>query len=257
MPGNSTQFLQMGLEAVRPSNPYFRAFAFGAVWFAAIAVKMISRHSGPWSTYPLRNLMVLVGAWIITALLLGAAATHFQRLRSWAGIGLGTVAGSFVVLGLMLFTVQRIYGAPRTPQFQSTDQMMVYFAGEAAQWVQKDRGITLDYSLESVRIVEEELGRIAKDVDGANPKAGTFGIAMGYGAYIGEIFRRRDGGSWAADHPIGGQNSYPLTLNTNNVIFPVGWCWKRLTSGEEDNVYHKAMLSGDLDNDITNSTGVK
>lgn len=251
-------------DNVTESNPtrlrpavYFRAFVSGAVWFAAIAAKMISRHSGPWSTYPFRNLIALIGAGIITALLVGVAATHIQKLRSWAGIGLATVAGSFVVLSLMLFTAERIYGPPRVPKFQTTDQMMTYFAGQAAQWVKKDRGIDLDYSLESVRVVEEELGRIAKEVDRANPKPGTFGIAMGYGAYIGEVFRRRNGGSWAADHPTAGQNSYPLTIKTNSVIFPIGWCWKRLTSGEEDNVYHKAMLFDNIDNVITNRAGVR
>ena len=56
-----------------PPSGYFRAFASRAVWFGAIATNMISRHSGPWSTYPLRNFRVLVGAWIITALLFGAS----------------------------------------------------------------------------------------------------------------------------------------------------------------------------------------
>ena len=134
---------------------------------------------------------------------------------------------------------------------------MVYFAGEAAKWVKKDRNIDLDYSLESVKIVEEELGRISRQVDKRSPKPGTFGIAMGYGAYIGEVFRRRDGGSWAVDHPTGGARSYPFQTKTNGAIFPVGWCWNRLTSGEEDNVYHKARIFADIDNVLTNVPGLK
>ena len=238
------------------SSPFFRTFTVGAVWFTAVALKMVSRHSGHWSTYPLHNFIVLVVAWVITALLLGVAASRFGRLRSWWGIGLGTVVGSFVVLGLMLFTVERVYSTP-LPKFKSTDEMMVYFSNETAKWVKRDRGIDLDYSLGSIKIIEEELGRISKEVDRAKPQAGTLGLAIGYGAYIGEVLRRRDGGSWAVDHPVGGLRSYPLTTKSTNTIFPVGWCWKRLTNGEEENVYHKALVFTEAHNPFTNAAGAR
>jgi len=80
----------------------------------------------------------------------------------------------------------------------------------------------LDYSFDSIKVIEEELGRISNEVDGANPRQGTSGLAMGYGAYIGEVFRRRDGGSWAVDHPAAGRRSYPLTTKSNVIMFPVG-----------------------------------
>lgn len=186
--------------------------------------------------------MVLVGAWIITGLLLGVLAARFDKMRSWLSVGLATMAGSIVVLWLMLLTVEKIYGLSPAPTFNNADDMMVYFANEAARWVKKDRNINLDYSVDSAKIVEEELARISSDVDRANPQAGTFGLAMGYGAYVGEVIRRRHGGSWAMDHPLGGPRSYPLTTGSNSTVFPVGWCWKRLTVGEEDNVYHKVLL---------------
>ena len=227
------------------SNPYFRAFIVGAVWFGAVAIKMVSQHSRPWQTYPFRNLVVLVVAWAVTALLIGVAATHFQKLRSWGSTALATMAGSFLVMGLMMLTTEWAVRSPPAPKFKSTAEMMTYFAAETTKWVKRDRGIDLDYSLESVRIVEEELDRISKDVDKTNPKRGTFGIALGYGAYIGEVFRRRNGGAWNVDDPTGGAGSYPLTTTTNGIIFPVGWCWKRLINGEEDNVFHKATAFAD------------
>jgi hypothetical protein len=239
------------------SNPYFRTFVVGALWFTAVAFKMVSRHSGHWSTYPPQNFVVLVVGWVITALLLGVVTTRYERLRSWWSIGLGTVAGSLVVLGLMLFIVEQVYGPPNPPKFKNTDDMMAYFATEATKWVKKDRGIDLNYSVDSIKVIEEELGRLSKDVDRANPQPGTFGLATGYGAYIGEVLRRRDGGSWAVDHPVGGSRSYPLTTKSNTTIFPVGWCWKRLTVGEEDNVYHKALLFSESAGSITNVAGQK
>jgi len=33
-----------------------------------------------------------------------------------------------------------------------------------------------------------------------------------------------------------------LTTKSNQVIFPVGWCWKRIINGDEDNVYLKAEM---------------
>ncbi|MGZ8920963.1 MAG: hypothetical protein ACXW3L_08260, partial [Limisphaerales bacterium] len=53
--------------------------------------------------------------------------------------------------------------------------------------------------------------------------------------------------------PNGGEQSYPLTTSNNVTIFPVGWCWKRLTIGEEDNVYTKAKLFSMGLDAITNS----
>jgi hypothetical protein len=213
---------------------------------------MVSRHPGHWSTYPPRNFIVLVVAWIITALLLGVVATRWERLRSLWIVALGTVAGSFVVMGSMLLTLQQMHGPAAVPPFRNTDAMMEYLASEATKWVKKDRGLDLDYSLDSIKVIEEELSRISKEVDHSSPQRGTFGVAMGYGAYIGEVFRRRAGGSWAVDHPAGGQQSYPLTTQSNVTMFPVGWCWKRLTVGEEDNVYHKAVIFSQAGDVITN-----
>jgi hypothetical protein len=222
---------------------FLRTFIAGAIWFAAVGFKMLSRHPGHWSTYPPQNFIVLVIGWIITAFLLGLVAARFEKFRSWLSIGAGTVAGSLIVLGLMLFGANRVYGpSPAAPKFKTTDEMMLYFATEATRWVKQDRGIDLDYSIDSVKVVEEELARISKDMDKATPPRGTFGLATGYGAYIGEVLRRRDGGSWAVDHPAGGRGSYPLTTTSNTTIFPVGWCWKRLTVGEEENVYHKLLV---------------
>ncbi|HMC28268.1 MAG TPA: hypothetical protein VKM56_10805, partial [Verrucomicrobiae bacterium] len=173
------------LHDVSVSSPYFRTFLVGAVWFAGIGLKMGSRHAGDWSAYSPRNFLVLIIAWITTALFLGVAATRFEKLRSWLGISLGTVAGSLVVLGLMVMIAERVYGPPKTPKFKTTDEMMAYLASEATKWVRKDRSIDLDYSVDSIRIIDEELGRISKEVDKEHPQRGTLGVAMGYGAYIG------------------------------------------------------------------------
>jgi hypothetical protein len=234
---------------VSKASPYFRSFVTSTVFFGLAGIRMVSRHPDQWSKY---HVMILVVAWVLTGLLLGVVGTRFEKLRSWWRIAIGTIPVAFAVLGVMLFTVERIYGPPRPAKFDTANEMMVFAAGEATKWVKKDRGIDLDYSLESTRIIEEELDRISKNVNKTNPPQGTFGLAMAYGAYVGEVFRRRDGGSWAIDDPKGGAKTYPLTTRSNTVIFPVSWCWKRLINGEEDNVYSKAMLFNDMPGEITN-----
>ena len=184
--------------------------------------------------------------------MLGVLATRFEKLRSWLGICIGTVVGSFAIMSLMLLLAQQSRKPAMLPQFKNTDEMMVYFAGKATEWVKADRKIDLDYSFDSIQIIEEELARLSKDVDKTNPQKGTFGLATGYGAYVGEVLRRRDGGTWAVDDPIVGDHAYPLTLKSNSTVYPVGWCWKRLTVGEEDNVYHKALFTSERTGAITN-----
>ena len=237
------------------SNPFTRSFLAGSVWFIAIGLKLVSRHPGPWTTFPPRNLVPLIFGWVITALLLGTAARRFERLRSWGWIALGTVAGWFAVLGLMLVTMDATNGRSSAPKFSNTDEMMVYLANEATKWVKVDRSIDLDYSFESIKTIEEELARLSKDVDKVNPQKGTFGTASGYGAYIGEVIRRRDGGKWAVDHPTAGQQTFPLSIGSNTVIFPVGWCWKRLTGVEDENVYQKALLYSQATNALSGVPG--
>lgn len=239
------------------SNIFFRTFAAGAIWFVAVTIKMVSRHPDHWSTFPPRNLIVPLIACVITATLLGFAAKRFEQFRSWWSIGIGMLFGSLAILLLMAIAVERAYSPPAPPKFKDTDEMMTYLGHETTKWVKKDRAIDLDYSFDSIKIIEQELARISVEVNRTNPQPGTFGIAMGYGAYIGEVFRRRDGGTWAVDDPAFGAKSYPLTTRSNSVIYPVGWCWKRLINGEEDNVYHKAMAVTKAGNVITNIVETK
>src|SRR5262249_54433210 len=153
-----------------------------------------------WSTFPPSDLRFVALAWMVTAVLLGTVATRFQAFRSWPAMLIITVIGWFAVMGSMLLAAPAPRKESAQPKFASTDQMMIFFANEATKWVKQDRGIDLDYSIDSVKVIEEQLGRLSEKVNKANPQKGTRGQAMGYGAYIGEVVRRRDGGSWAVDH---------------------------------------------------------
>jgi len=240
-----------------PTNPFGRSFLIGALWLIVVIIASLSRHPGTLADYPRHQLFLLVLISAIAAAQLGVIAKHFEKMRSWSRIFLGTMVGWFIVVALVLL-VGKFNSAPEDeplPQYASTDVMMANFANEAVKWVKQDRGVTLDYTPDSIKIIEEELARIHKT---SLVKAGPpviMGTAIGYGAYVGEVIRRRDGGTWAEDHPQGGPKSYPLRLTKQEyTIFPVTWCYKRLTNGEEDNVYTKFTL---IDTSRTNQFGTK
>jgi hypothetical protein len=238
---------------MRFTNPFARSFSVGLVLFVLIGCAIASRKSYSLATFPLSMALILLIAWFITALLVGLLADKSKWFHSWRGQIIGTWIGSLLVMVLMAVTAQFSIGNPtKAPKFDSTDQMMVYFADLATQWTKQDKNIDLDYSFDSIKQVETRLGEISKEVVKDNPQHGTFGIAVGYGAYIGEVFRRQYGGSWAVSDKVGGQNSYPLTTQSSNVSYPVMWCYKRLINGDEDNVYFKAMSFNEVSGRHTN-----
>jgi len=65
--------------------------------------------------------------------------------------------------------------------------------------------------------------------------------ALHFGAYIGEVIRRKFGGSWATDHPVAGPKSFPIHFLGGD-SFPIGWCGKRILNGDEDNVWFKYQV---------------
>ncbi|HTA29567.1 MAG TPA: hypothetical protein VK731_03750 [Candidatus Cybelea sp.] len=225
---------------MRFTNSFVRSFLIGIVWYFIAALKIASRNSYSLSTFPPVSVFILFVAWIITSLLVGLIGSRSRFVRPWVGTTIATMLCSLLVMVLMLLTTSiQLGGKPKLPTFKTTDEMMKYFANEATQWMKQEKGVDLDYSVESIKSVDEELGIISKDIDKEKPQPGTFGIAMGYGAYIGEVFRRKNGGSWSTNDSTG-QNPYPLKSG-DNVIYPVMWCYKRLINGEEDDVYFKAI----------------
>lgn len=127
--------------------------------------------------------------------------------------------------------------------FASVEDMMGYLAGEAAKIAGEDHGTVLDYSEKSVMEVEKILGGLHEQYRSAPSETGVKGLTMAYGAYLGEVIRRRSQGSrWDRNHPAVGENSYPLYVS-GAALFPCAWCYNRITNGPEDNVRHKYALS--------------
>ena len=119
----------------------------------------------------------------------------------------------------------------------STRGLMRALAAMAVSRAKADYGIELDYSGESVERVEEILARLYANRDAIDLRRESFT----WGAYIGEVLVKTKAGRWKRDHEVVGAASYPVHWG-NGESFPIGWCQKRLTNGEEDNVWVKYRL---------------
>jgi hypothetical protein len=118
-----------------------------------------------------------------------------------------------------------------------THESVTAMAGAyAEQAVQKAREFNtqLDYSENSLMEVEgilAELARQALEGDAAGE------ICKMWGSYLGEVVRRRFGGEWSVETYPGKQFA-TLTLSIGgNKLFPTMKVHRRLTQGEDDNVW--------------------
>ena len=103
----------------------------------------------------------------------------------------------------------------------------------------KENGVTLDFSDESINEVEKLLAECHGEYKKAKSEEGFHGLAMMFGAYLGEVIRRKGfGGSWARNHPDMGDDSFPF-LWRDQTLFLYAWCAKRIFDGDGDNVAFK------------------
>lgn len=122
---------------------------------------------------------------------------------------------------------------------------MAAAAESAVQHARKFFSTDLDFSSRSMEDVELILSRLYDKV----PK-GFLGkllkqkpsdeqmaqMAVAYGAYVGEVFRREFGGTWSKENFADQQDALALKFSDTNMIFPPGKVWRRLRNGDEDNV---------------------
>ena len=109
----------------------------------------------------------------------------------------------------------------------------------AEQAVQKAREFNtqLDYSENSLMEVEVILAQVARQTR-EDAQADVVGESCKrWGSYLGEVVRRRLGGEWSVETYPGKQFA-TLTLSIDgNKLFPTMKVHRRLTQGEDDNVW--------------------
>ncbi len=119
----------------------------------------------------------------------------------------------------------------------------VHEAIELALKSASDFGYKLDYSNESIQIVEKILSVISSDYKTNSREDGeVFKTAFVFAAYIIAVIERNildKKGEWLVHDKEVGEETYPYTLKDGGTIFPVMWCMKRIVDGKQDDVWFK------------------
>ena len=127
------------------------------------------------------------------------------------------------------------------PTFKSDPQVVEIveaYSLDAVDMAARNFSVTLEWSEESVRQVEQMLGRLHDEMPNAQPpEEMVWTFAKAFGSYVGEVLRRHHGGQWGLITLD--DQSFPGLQQTNGgLIWPWSKAHKRLTNGSEDNVWH-------------------
>jgi hypothetical protein len=122
---------------------------------------------------------------------------------------------------------------------QTHDSVAAMAGAYASQAVQEARQFNaqLDYSESSLMEVEAILSQLARQIPLELASDQVDEICKMWGSYLGEVVRRRFGGEWSVEtYP--GKHFATLTLSVGaNKLFPSMKVHRRLTQGEDDNVW--------------------
>lgn len=124
---------------------------------------------------------------------------------------------------------------------QYTVEVMMRSYSDDAINLSKQLGKNLDFSEESIRIVDEILemyhssiprGFITKLIKKTPSEEKISQVAKIWGGYIGEVIRKNVGGIWSIE-----ENTIILTIRDTQ-IFPPAKAYMRIKNGSEENVWH-------------------
>jgi hypothetical protein len=133
-------------------------------------------------------------------------------------------------------------GGPNKPPVDDSN-IGLFMATRADTAVQEARDhyvISLDYSPDSIKQVDDILGKVHDQYVHSHDDKMMAHEATTWGAYLGEVIRRKYGGNWGVDEPKVDQ-PFPLH-GLKSTSFPIAWAVKRIRNGDEDNVYIKYQL---------------
>lgn len=109
----------------------------------------------------------------------------------------------------------------------------------ALQVASESFGKQLDFSTDSIKLVEAILAEFHREYVKTQSEEGLNGIALEFGAYIATTIQRNTGqGVLERDHPEFGEASFPFYFD-GGTLFPYAWCIKRIFDGPGDDISSK------------------
>ncbi|MFT5674904.1 MAG: hypothetical protein ACI808_000832 [Paraglaciecola sp.] len=112
-------------------------------------------------------------------------------------------------------------------------QLMADSAQNAIETTMEEFGVTLDSSEKSVELIDDViLSWLDKYKDQALEENAVFTICNIYGAYLGEIFRKKVGGNWSYDES-NLDAPYVVVQYAGNSYAFAGICYQRLVNDSQ------------------------
>lgn len=105
------------------------------------------------------------------------------------------------------------------------------YARASAELAKRDFGRTLDYGSESIDELDEILVQV-----GESPELDLDFEVRLWGAYLGEVLRKRYAGGWEMTQYPGGAVAVPAIDVRGSRLFPLMKVYRRLTMGEEEDL---------------------
>ena len=116
-------------------------------------------------------------------------------------------------------------------EFPDLGAMMEGYAQAAVEVARAEFERDLDYSSESVDVLDDILVVI-----GESPERDLDFEVRLWGAYLGEVLRRRYAGGWEMTQYPGGTVAVPAVDVRGSRLFPLMKVYRRLTAGEEEDL---------------------
>jgi hypothetical protein len=110
-------------------------------------------------------------------------------------------------------------------------EMMEGYARAAAELARREFKQNLDFSSESIDGLDEILVLV-----GESPELDVDFEVRLWGAYLGEVLRRRYAGGWEMTQYPGGAVAVPAVDVRGSRLFPLMKVYRRLTVGEEEDL---------------------
>lgn len=115
--------------------------------------------------------------------------------------------------------------------FDSLDDMMQAYAAEAVRVAAAEHGKKLDYSANSVEVLEDILNSLSPA-----PESDLEWLTKLWGSYFGEVFHRRYPSEWTMSEYPGGKFAVPTLEIGGSRIYPLLKVHRRLTTGASENL---------------------
>jgi len=115
--------------------------------------------------------------------------------------------------------------------FADLAAMMEGYARAAADLARSNFNRKLDFTSDSIEMLDEVLVLVSESPD----LDLDFEVRL-WGAYLGEVLRRRYAGSWEMTQYPGGAVAVPSVDVRGSHLFPLVKVYRRLTMGEEEDL---------------------